>query len=63
MNRALLIILVPALLVAIGYVMVFRLLGESPQYWRLLVPIVALGGALLWFAFRSTRKQDSDARH
>ena len=41
MNRAFLIILVPAILVAIGYVLVFRLLGLSLVYLRFI-----LGGAV-----------------
>jgi ABC-type spermidine/putrescine transport system permease subunit II len=41
MNRALVIILVPAVLVALGYVLVFRFLGISPGYLRFI-----LGGAV-----------------
>jgi len=41
MNRALVIILVPANLVALGYVLVFRFLGISPGYLRFI-----LGGAV-----------------
>ena len=41
MNRALVIILVPAILVALGYVLVFRFLGISPGYLRFI-----LGGAV-----------------
>jgi ABC-type spermidine/putrescine transport system permease subunit II len=41
MNRALVIILVPAILVALGYVLLFRLLGLSPGYLRFI-----LGGAV-----------------
>ncbi|HYL61726.1 MAG TPA: hypothetical protein VE077_03815 [Candidatus Methylomirabilis sp.] len=62
MNRAFYIILVPAVLVAIGYVVVFRFLGESPAYWRLILPLAALGGALLWFARRSARKENPGAQ-
>lgn len=62
MNRAFYIILIPAVLVAVGYVVVFRLLGESPEYWRAIVPLAALGGALLWFARRSARKESSSAQ-
>ena len=59
MNRAFYIILIPAVLVAMGYLVVFRLLGESPQYWRAIIPLAALGGALLWFARRSARKESA----
>ncbi len=41
MNRALVIILVPAILVALGYVLVFSFLGISPGYLRFI-----LGGAV-----------------
>jgi ABC-type spermidine/putrescine transport system permease subunit II len=41
MNRAFLIILVPAVLVALGYVLVFRFLGVSAGYSRFI-----LGGAI-----------------
>jgi ABC-type spermidine/putrescine transport system permease subunit II len=41
MNRALVIILVPAILVALGYVLVFRFLGISTGYLRFI-----LGGAV-----------------
>jgi ABC-type glycerol-3-phosphate transport system permease component len=57
MNRAFAIILVPALLVAIGYVVVFRYSGVAPAYWRLIVPIVLLGGALVWLAKKERKKE------
>ena len=41
MNPPLVIILVPAILVALGYVLVFRFLGISPGYLRFI-----LGGAV-----------------
>jgi hypothetical protein len=56
MNRAYFIILIPALLVAMGYVLVFRLLGMSPSYWRLMLPLIAMGGVMVWFARRAARK-------
>jgi ABC-type glycerol-3-phosphate transport system permease component len=59
MNRAFAIILIPALLVAIGYVVVFRSMGVSAEYWRLMLPAVALGGALLWLGRRAARKADA----
>lgn len=62
MNRAFYIILIPAVLVVIGYGVVFRLFGEMPAYWRLVLPLVASGGAFLWFARRLWRKADSGAR-
>jgi len=41
MNRAFLIILIPAILVALGYILVFRFLGITPSYLRFIV-----GGAI-----------------
>jgi ABC-type spermidine/putrescine transport system permease subunit II len=48
MNRALLIILVPAILVALGYVLVFRLLGLSPSYLRFILGGAVFLGAAYW---------------
>ena len=48
MNRALLIILVPAILVALGYVLVFRFLGLSPSYLRFLVGGAVFLAAAYW---------------
>jgi ABC-type glycerol-3-phosphate transport system permease component len=62
MNRAFAIILIPALLVAIGYVVVFRSMGVSPGYWRLILPAAALGVAMLWLWRRTSRKAGSGAR-
>jgi ABC-type glycerol-3-phosphate transport system permease component len=52
MNRAFAIILIPALLVAIGYVLVFHSIGVSLPYWKLILPGALLGGALWWLARR-----------
>jgi len=43
-NRAFYIILVPALLVAVGYVFVFRSIGIAPPYWLLSFALVLLVG-------------------
>ncbi|HVH73022.1 MAG TPA: hypothetical protein VNB49_18195 [Candidatus Dormibacteraeota bacterium] len=48
MNRAFLIILVPALLVALGYVLVFRYLGLSPTYTRFIFGGVIFLVAAYW---------------
>jgi ABC-type spermidine/putrescine transport system permease subunit II len=48
MNRAFLIILVPAILVALGYVVVFRFLGLSPSYLRFMVGGVVFLAAAYW---------------
>jgi ABC-type glycerol-3-phosphate transport system permease component len=56
MNRGFYIILVPALLVAIGYVVVFRYIGVSPAYWRLILPVILFAGAMWWLARRERKE-------
>jgi threonine/homoserine/homoserine lactone efflux protein len=56
MNRSLLIILIPALLVAIGYVVVLRIMGFSPGYLRLIGAMVLFFGGLYWLSRRSGKK-------
>jgi len=48
MNRAFLIILAPAVLVALGYVFVFRFLGLSPTYFRFIFAGVVFLAAAVW---------------
>jgi len=48
MNRAFLIILIPALLVATGYVVVLRFMGIAPGYPRLVIALVIFFGAVYW---------------
>jgi len=48
MNRAFLIILVPAILVALGYVLVFRLLGLPVTYLRFIFAGVVFLAAAYW---------------
>lgn len=48
MNRAFLIILVPAILVTIGYVLVFRFLGLSLTYLRFILGGVVFVTAAYW---------------
>ena len=55
MNRALLIILVPACLVALGYVTVFRLMGMPVGYGRL-AAAAALFGCGIWWLSRRGKK-------
>jgi uncharacterized membrane protein len=50
MNRALLIIFVPALLVALGYVLVLRFMGISPGYPRLFFALAGFIAALWWLS-------------
>jgi len=48
MNRAFLIILIPAILVALGYVLVFRFLGITPSYLRFIVGGIIFVAAAYW---------------
>jgi hypothetical protein len=59
MNRAFLIILIPALPVAAGYVTVFRYMGISPGYPRLIVALALLFGAIYWLSRRTARKPEA----
>ena len=61
MNRAILIILIPALLVAAGYIFVLRSLGLAPGYLRLIVPVVLLLGAI-YFLWRTGAKRANTER-
>jgi hypothetical protein len=56
MNRSLFIILIPALLVATGYIFVLRLMGIAPGYPRLAVALVLFFGGMYWLSRRSGKK-------
>ena len=55
MNRGFLIILIPAFLVAIGYVVIFRYVGVTPDYVRLAGAMIVLFGGMWWFGRRYRR--------
>jgi hypothetical protein len=57
MNRAFFIILIPVLLVAMGYVAVFRFMGIAPGYPRLIVMMALFLGAIYWLSRRNTGKR------
>ncbi len=59
MNRALLIIMIPALLVAAGYIVVFRAMGIAPGYPRLVIAMIFFFGTIYWFSRRGGRKANS----
>lgn len=59
MNRSFLIVLVPALLVAAGYIVVLRMMGIAPGYPRLIIAMVLFFGAIYWLSKRSGRKTPS----
>lgn len=56
MNRSLLIILIPSLLVAAGYIVVLRMMGVAPGYPRLVVAMVLFFGGIYWLSRRSAKK-------
>jgi hypothetical protein len=56
MNRAFLIIITPALLVAVGYIVVLRAMGIAPGYPRLAMAMTFFFGTIYWFSRRDGRK-------
>ncbi len=59
MNRSILIIMIPALLVAAGYVVVLKMMGFAPGYPRLVIAMVLFFGAIYWLGKRSGKKANS----
>jgi membrane protein DedA with SNARE-associated domain len=62
MNRAFFIIMIPAMLVAAGYIVVLRYMGIAPGYPRLVMAVVVFFGLIYWLSRRSGRKLNSDRR-
>ena len=62
MNRSILIILIPAVIVAAGYVIVLRIMGFSPGYPRLIGAMVLFFGAIYWLSKRSGKKAKSSGQ-
>ena len=56
MNRSISIIMVPVLLVTLGYILVLRHIGIAPSYPRLFVAMAAFFGAIWWLGSRTARK-------
>jgi len=56
MNKSIFIILIPALLVAAGYVVVLRLMGIPPGYPRLIGAMILFFGGIYWLSKRSGKK-------
>ena len=59
MNRALYIILIPGVLVATGYVLLFRLFGLPLGYPRLILVLGIFLGALWWLSRRARKTSSS----
>lgn len=62
MNRSILIILIPALIVAAGYVIVLRVMGLAPGYPRLIGGMVLFFGGIYWLSKRSGKKIKSSGQ-
>jgi hypothetical protein len=62
MNRSFTIIMIPVLLVALGYLLVLRHMGFPPGYPRLIVAMALFFGMIWWLGRRTTRKPKPD-RH
>jgi hypothetical protein len=62
MNRSFLIIMIPVLLVALGYIVVLRYMGFAPGYPRLIVAVAGFFGAIWWLGRRTARKAESSER-
>jgi hypothetical protein len=62
MNKAMLIVLIPALLVAAGYIFILRYMGYPPGYPRLIIAMAVFFGAIYWLSRRASRKARSNQR-
>jgi hypothetical protein len=61
MNRGFLIILIPAFLLAIGYIVIFRYLGVTPGYVRLAGAMIAFFAGMWWLGRRNRHKPVAQA--
>ncbi len=61
MNRSIYIIMVPVLLVALGYVLMFRHIGVAPGYPRLMTAMVAFFG-VIWLLSRKTARKTGSSQ-
>jgi hypothetical protein len=59
MNRPIFIVLIPALLVAAGYIFVLRYMGFSPGYPRLILAMALFFGAIYWLSRKRGQKTKS----
>jgi hypothetical protein len=60
MNRSFFIIMIPALLVAAGYIVVLRYMGLAAGYPRLLLAMALFFGAIYWLSRRNARKPETN---
>jgi ABC-type spermidine/putrescine transport system permease subunit II len=59
MNRSFLIVLIPGVLLALGYLALFRYAGLPPGYGRLAVAMIVFFGGIWLLGRRSKKKADS----
>jgi membrane protein DedA with SNARE-associated domain len=52
--------MIPALLVAAGYIVVLRTMGFAPGYLRLIIAMTLFFGAIYWLSRRGRRKVNSN---
>jgi hypothetical protein len=57
MNRPILIIVIPALLVAAGYTFILRYMGLAPGYKRLIVAMALFLGLMYWLSRKRKVKE------
>ncbi len=62
MNGSILIILIPALLVAAGYIVVLRMMGLAPGYPRLAIAMILFFAGIYWLSRRSGKKANSSGQ-
>jgi hypothetical protein len=62
MNPAFFIIIIPAVLMAAGYIVVLRYMGIAPGYPRLAIAMVLFFGMIYWLARRNVRKVSPDGQ-
>jgi uncharacterized membrane protein len=62
MNRALYIIFVPALLVAVGYAVVLYSMGMAPGYLRTIAAFALFFAVLYWVTNRPPKKRDEPVK-
>jgi uncharacterized membrane protein len=62
MYRAFFIVMIPVLLVALGYLLMFRHLGFSPGYPRFFLAMGIFFGLIWWLGRRTMRKSKPGAQ-
>ena len=58
MNRGFLMALIPAFLLAIGYIVIFRYVGVTPAYIRLAGAMFVFFGGVWWLGRRYKKRTD-----